>query len=149
MLFGLKNSAQAFQRLMGTLFQVMNCTFVYLDDILVASRNEREHKLHFREVFQRLSSFGLVIRLEKCVFGVNTIDFLGHQVTKFGKIPHPDKVKTTNFPKHKTVRGLQEFLGMINFNHCFIPHATQILHPLHHSMKQNQKLMWTRKMTTV
>ena len=41
--FGLKNAAQAFQRLMDTVFQNVHCVFVYLDDILIASSSEREH----------------------------------------------------------------------------------------------------------
>ena len=48
--FGMKNSAQAFQRLMDQIFKDLLCAFVYLDDILVASRNEEEHRQHLREV---------------------------------------------------------------------------------------------------
>ena len=52
--FGLKNSAQAFQRLMDRVCQDLNFIFVYIDDILVASKNSSDHKLHLRQLFQRL-----------------------------------------------------------------------------------------------
>ena len=52
--FGLKNSAQAFQRLMDTVCQGLDCAFVYMTDILVASRNAKEHKVHLRQLLQHL-----------------------------------------------------------------------------------------------
>ena len=48
--FGMKSSTQAFQRLMDQVFRDLHFAFVYLDDILVASHNEEEHKQHLREV---------------------------------------------------------------------------------------------------
>ena len=52
--FGMKNSAQAFQRLMDQVFKDLRFVFVYLDDILVASRSEEEDRRHLREVLSRL-----------------------------------------------------------------------------------------------
>ena len=76
--FGLKNAAQAFQRLMDTVLQDVNCVFVYLNDILKASSSEEEHMLDLRTICRRLQDFGLVVRLEKCIFGQKSIEFLGH-----------------------------------------------------------------------
>ena len=64
MSFGVKNAAQAFQRLMDTVLQRLDCVFVYLDDILVASASEEEHMREIRIVCGCLSHFGLVARLE-------------------------------------------------------------------------------------
>ncbi|KHJ40019.1 hypothetical protein D918_09946 [Trichuris suis] len=58
--FGLKNAAQAFQRLMDTVCCGLDFTFICLDDILVASRNRQEHLTHLRQLFQRLNAHGLV-----------------------------------------------------------------------------------------
>ena len=52
MLFGLKNAAQAFQRLMDTVCQGLDFTFVYIDDILVASQDVATHKQHLQTLFQ-------------------------------------------------------------------------------------------------
>ena len=82
--FGLKNAAQAFQRLMESVLRGLPFAFVYVDDILIASTNTQTQKDHLRQVFQLLTSNGLVIQKDKCVFGVQEIDFLGHRVTATG-----------------------------------------------------------------
>ncbi|GFR69711.1 Pol polyprotein [Elysia marginata] len=63
------------------------------DDILVASSSEKDHVSDIRKVCSRLQEYGLVVRLEKCLFGQNSIDLLGHQVSQFGSTPLPAKVK--------------------------------------------------------
>ena len=50
--FGLKNAAQAFQHLMDTVCQGLNFAFVYIDDILVASRDMETHMVHLRHLFE-------------------------------------------------------------------------------------------------
>ena len=78
--FGLKSAAQTFQRLMDSVLQDIDSAFVYLDDILIASSTEKEHMDDLKTVFRRLIDHGLVIRLEKCLFGASSLEFLGHQV---------------------------------------------------------------------
>ena len=60
MSFGLKNAVQAFQRLMDTVCQGLEFALVYIDDILVASKDATTHKQHLRLLFQRLQEHGLV-----------------------------------------------------------------------------------------
>ena len=140
--FGLKNSAQAFQRLMDTVCQGLDCVFVYIDDILVASRNAAEHKIHLRQLFQRLQDNDLVINVAKCQFGRTEIDFLGHRITRYGATPLPDKVEAINqFKQPDTVKGLQEFVGMVNFYHRFIPDAAKILQPLSAATATKAKIL--------
>ena len=120
--FGLKSAAQTFQRHMDSVLQDIDSAFVYLDDILIASSTEKEHMDDLKTVFRRLIDHGLVIRLEKCLFGVSSLEFLRHQVSKKGSSPTQAKVKVIQtFPQPSTVKGLQEFLGMINFYHRFFP----------------------------
>jgi len=110
--------------------------FVYLDDVLVASTSRAEHTSHLRMLFDRLSQHGLIIKPAKCQFGLSTIDFLGHRITKDGAIPLPSKVEAvTNVARPLTVKALQEFLGMINFYHRFIPRAAQLMRPLDEALK--------------
>ena len=87
--FGLKNAAQAFQRLMGTVCQGLDFTFVYIDDILVASEDEDTHLDHLHQLFQRLKDYGLVVNVSKCKFGVESLDFLGHHINCDGIVHHP------------------------------------------------------------
>ena len=133
--FGLKNSAQAFQRLMDTACQGLDFTFVYIDDILVASNNIETHK---EQLFQRLQDFGMVINVSKCQFGRESIDrFLGHRINSTGSFPLADKVQAiSEFNQPVTIKGLQEFVGMVNFYRRFIPATAQYL-CLHYLMHWN------------
>jgi hypothetical protein len=78
--FGLKNAGMTFQRLMDRIFFDLPYSFCYLDDLLVASRSEEDHRRQLREVLSRLQQNGLVVNEEKCVFGQPAIEFLGHAV---------------------------------------------------------------------
>merc|ERR1712051_232485 len=151
--FGLKNAAQTFQRLMDTVLQDLDFLFVYLDDILVASRTPEEHKHHLQVLFDRLQDHGLVIKPEKCQFGVPEIDFLGHRVDKNGILPLPEKVKAIQtYPKPVDVKGLERFIGMVNFYHGFIFHAAHALRPLYQALTdakiktKTKTLDWSKEM---
>jgi hypothetical protein len=85
--FGLKNAAQTFQRLMDKLFRHLPFLFMYLDDILIASKDLAEHMRHLRQVFEILQSAGLQINPSKCTCSVSSLTFLGHNVNSSGISP--------------------------------------------------------------
>lgn len=118
MSFGLKNATQTFQRLMDIVLRDLPFLFVYLDDILVASSSKAEHLSHLWTFFKQLKQHGRIINSAKCQFWLDTIDFLGHHITKDGAVPLPSKVEAS---PPLTVKSLQEFLGMVNVYHHFIP----------------------------
>ena len=75
------------------------------------------------------------INLAKCKFGRQDIDFLGHHITKQGVMPLPSKVAAIReFARHSTVKGLQEFIGMVNFYHHVVPAAAGIMQALFHAL---------------
>ena len=101
--FGLKNAAQAFQRLMDLVCQSLDFVFVYLDNILVASTSSQAHLSHLKQLFQRLSEHGLVNNLSKCEFDRSHLDLLGHRIDKTGACPLPDRVDAIQtFPRPST-----------------------------------------------
>ena len=113
--FGLKNSAQAFQRLMDSIFGEIPYVFVYLDDILIASKSRQEHFEHLRQVFALLAENGLVVNGKKCELGADRLEFLGHHVTPSGILPMAERVEPiVNFPEPAKKDELQRFLGMMN-----------------------------------
>ena len=142
--FGLKNAAQAFQRLMDGILRGIPFVFVYLDDILIASRTEQEHAAHLRQVFRLLAENGMVINRKKSVFGVSNLIYLGHRVTTLGILPLESRVEAvSDFPMPTNKAGLQRFLGMINYYHRFIPRLADKLHPLHDATKvKGQTIEW-------
>ena len=143
--FGLKNAAQAFQRLMDGILRGVPFAFVYLDDILVASPTEASHADHLRQVLRLLSDNGLVVNRAKCVFGVEELDYLGHRVTKQGILPLQARVEAVrDYPTPDSKKSLQRFLGMINYYHRFLPSLAHKLHPLHEATKvKGQDIDWT------
>jgi len=144
---GLKNAAQAFQRLMDSVCAGLDFVFVYLDDILIASESEEQHAQHLTQLFDRLEENGLVVKAEKCLLGVTEIDFLGHKVSKDGILPLPAKVRAiSNFPAPKTITALEQFVGMVNFYHVFVPKAAEIMKPLYQALSAKprpKELDWT------
>ena len=71
---------------MDLVLQDLDCVFISLEDILVASSSPAQHLRHLTDVFDRLEQHGLVIHPGKCVFGVTEITFLGHVVNTEGII---------------------------------------------------------------
>lgn len=84
MTFGLCNAAQTFQRFVNTIIQGLDICFAYLDDILIASKNEKEHLEHLRLLLIRLNDYGIVININKCSLGQQEVKFLGYQINKEG-----------------------------------------------------------------
>ncbi|KAK3764292.1 hypothetical protein RRG08_012457 [Elysia crispata] len=109
---------------MDSVLQNVDSALVYLDEILIASSTEKEHLDDLKAVFRRLTDHGLVIRLEKCLFGVSSLKFLAHQVSKKGSSPTQAKVKVIQtFPQPSTVKGLQEFLVSLGIDYTTVARA--------------------------
>ena len=143
--FGLKNAAQTFQRLMDQIFKGLPFVFIYLDDILVASRGRGLHLKHLRVVLELLVQNGLVINLDKCSFALPEIEYLGHKITATGIVPLRRHVESLlQLPPPQDVRSLQRFLGMVNFYRRFLPGIAKILRPLTDALAGNPKsLNWS------
>lgn len=144
--FGLCNAAQTFQRFMDEVCRGLDFVYAYLDDILVASTDEDAHEGHLRRLFHRLAEYGLIVNPSKCELGVPELEFLGHRVNASGLSPLNERTRALQtFPQPTTKRSLQEFLGLINFYHRFIPNCATILHPLYTLLKSREEKIknWT------
>nr|VZI40988.1 unnamed protein product [Spirometra erinaceieuropaei] len=131
MLFGLRNAAQTLQSLIDHVLRGLPPVYAYIVDLLVASRNEEEHKEHLTLVLDRLDKFGVVINPSKCVLGVPSLEFLGHQVDSEGLRTLPSKVDAVRtFPPPTSKRQLQRFLGMVHFYRRFLPNCADLMRPL-------------------
>ncbi len=107
---------------MDKLFRHLPFVFVYIDDILIASKDHTEHMQHLRQVFEILQSAGLQINPAKCTFSVTSLTFLGHNVNSSGISPMEKHVKAlTDFLPPSDLKQLQWFLGLINFYRRFLP----------------------------
>ena len=96
--FSLCNAPATFQRLMQTVLARLEdkSCFVYIDDILVCSHTFEEHLQHLRELLREAQ---LRLKVSKCVFLREQVQYLGHAISKQGIGPDQDKVvKVQNFP---------------------------------------------------
>ncbi|KAL2237838.1 UNVERIFIED_CONTAM: putative enzymatic polyprotein [Sesamum indicum] len=120
---GLANAPQIFQRKMDNLFKdYFEFMFVYIDDILIASKNMKEHIKHLEIFFDACYKEGLVLSEKKATIAVNKIEFLGILIDETG-IELQDHIveKIRNFPDVlKDKKQLQSFLGVVNFAGIFI-----------------------------
>ena len=145
--FGLRNAAQTFQRFIDKVLRGLHFTYAYVDDVLIASAMPEEHLQHLQLVLERLQDYGVIINPQKCTFGAECLDFLGHHIDHRGITPLEDKVQAIrNFPQPPSNRKLCEFIGLVNFYHRFLPHCADLMHPLHallSSTTKTEQLPWT------
>src|SRR5438552_566286 len=154
--FGLTNARATFQTLMNNIFRDLLDVYVivYLDDILIYSKNKVEHEQQLLQVLQRLKDHQLYAKLSKCTFFSNSIEYLGHIADGEGLRPNPQLVQAlTDFPQPKTLKELQSFLGLANYYRKFIANFSRIALPLtdatqNASSSNLQPIEWIDKMQT-
>jgi len=112
----------------------------YIDDILIASPDLETHRLHLRELFQRLQNNRLFINAAKCIFSKKEVDFLGFTINSQDTKPLATRVEAVNnMSKPKDISGLRHFLGIINLYRRFTPNAASIQAPLHEYLTNTKK----------
>ena len=115
----------------------LDSVFCYLDDILVFSKDEIEHRKTIRELFKRLEEAGLTINLKKCQFAKEELVFLGYHFNGEGIRPVNKKLLAiANFPAPSRPKELLGFLGAANYYRSCLPKlnnktAAEIMQPLY------------------
>jgi len=131
--FGLTNAPAAFQRFVNTIFADMLdiCVVMYLDDILIYSKDMEPHQQHIQEVLHCLRLHGLFTKPEKCEFHLDSVEYLGYCLSLEGLTMSPDKIQTiSDWPEPRKVKDIQSFLGFANSYRQFIFSYSDIVVPL-------------------
>ena len=130
------NTGNTFQRVMDQILGDLLYSFMYVDNILVFSKDLPSHVQHLCDVFPLCHAYSLTIGLPRCQFAVKEIEFLGHCLSASGFSPLVKHSATISaFPQPTDITSLQRFPGMINFYRKFLRAAGQVLAPLTDALK--------------
>lgn len=144
--FGVSSAPAIFQRVMESILQGIPGVAVYLDDILVSGKNEKEHLAVVEQVLDRLEEAGLLLNRDKCEFMAKSVAYLGHIVDAQGLHPDPDKVRAINdAPRPHSVSELKSYLGLLAYYSKFLPDLATVLAPLYALLRRDTPWSWTKE----
>ena len=118
MSFGLTNAPTYFMSMMNKVFMEFLDKFgvLFIDDILVYSKNEEEKKEHLRLVLEKLGEHQLYAKFNKCEFWLKEVGFLRHVISGEGIAVDPSKVQSiTEWMAPTSVGEIRSFLGLIGY----------------------------------
>ncbi|XP_015086935.1 uncharacterized protein LOC107030041 [Solanum pennellii] len=146
--FGLINAPAIFCNLMNNvLFDYLDdFVVVYIDDIVIYSLTLEEHVNHLSLVLSQLRKYTLYVKMEKCEFAKQEIQFLGHLVSKNQVRLDPKKVQAIvdwQAPRH--VKDLRSFLGLANYYRKFITGYSKRSAALIELLKKDTKWVWSER----
>ena len=117
---------------------------VYLDDILIYSKNEEEHAEHLRLVLTKLREHRLYAKFSKCEFWLPEVTYLGHVISGKGIAVNPERVQAVlDWTPPETVKQVWSFLGLASYYRRFVENFSRVAKPLTELLKKDKKFEWT------
>ena len=144
--FGLRSNPNAFSRVMHMGFSDMlwKQLILYIDDIIIFSRDLVTHMANLQGFLARCLELHLKINLKKCTFLKTSVIYLGHVVSDVGILPNPAKIEVVkNHPTPRTKKQVQSFMGLINYYRRFIKNIAHLSAPLNGLLKKHARFAWT------
>src|SRR5882762_8822206 len=146
MFFGLMNSPTTFQAMMNELFKELilaGTVFIYMDDILIATRTLEEHCRIVCQVLHILESNRLFLKPEKCEFKKDEVEYLGLRLQAGQLAMDPVKLKgIMDWPIPKKLKDVRAFLGFTGFYRRFICNYSRLTRPLNDLTKKVNPWHW-------
>ena len=146
----LKLSSDIFQIKMDKIFGSITNVFGIADDIIVAgwSDDGSDHDDALTRVLECARKNNVKFNDDKLVFRQKQLPFFGHIIGEDGVSPDPEKVAAINAMKQPSdVKGLQSFLGMVNYLHRYSPRLSELTAPLRDLCKQSSEFVWNDEHT--
>ena len=144
MSFGLTNAPAFFMYLMNSVFmpELDKFVVVFIDDILIYSKNEEEHARHLRIILTQLREHQLYAKFSKCEFWLDRVQFLGHVLTPEGVSVDPSKVQDVlDWKSPRSVHQIRQFLGLAGYYRCFIHDFSKIAQPMTKLLQKEAKFV--------
>ena len=146
--FGVSNAPATFMDLMNRIYHPWLDQFVivFIDDILIYSSSFEDHAKHLERVLDVLRGHQLYAKFSKCNFWLESVNFLGHIISKDGISVDPSKVEAiVNWERPKTVTEISSFLGLAGYYRRFIEGFSTIALPLTKLTRKDVKFIWDEK----
>jgi hypothetical protein len=146
MSFGLTNAPAYFMYLINNIFMEYLDKFVvvFIDDILIFSKNEEEHDEHLHLVLQKLGENQLYAKLNKCKFWLKEVSILGHIISEGGIFVDPSKVKDVlSWNTLQNVSDIRSFLGLAGYYRRLIKEFSKISMPMIELLEKSKTFEWT------
>ncbi|CAH0556831.1 unnamed protein product [Brassicogethes aeneus] len=146
--FGLTNAPATWQRLIDTVLgpDLQPFVMVYLDDVIIVTKDFETHLNILTKVFDRLLEAGLVVSHEKCNFCRPQLKYLGYIVDQSGLHPDPEKVEAIfRIPSPRNIQEIRRFIGTASWYRRFVPNFSTIIAPLSGLTKKNKKWVWSER----
>ncbi|KAH0765914.1 hypothetical protein KY285_001785 [Solanum tuberosum] len=146
MSFDLTNALATFMDLMNRVFKPYLDMFiiVFINDILIYSRNEKDHASHLRIVLQTLKDRELYAKFSKCEFWLKSVTFLGHIVSGDGIRIDTQKIEVVqNWPRTTSPTDIRSFLGLARYYKRFVEGFSSISSPLTKLTQKTVKFQWS------
>ena len=149
--FGLKNAGATYQRAATTLLHDMmhKEVEVYVDDMIVKSKDRPGHNVALRKFFERLRKYNMRLNAAKCAFGVTSGKLLGYVISSRGIEIDPTKIKAIlSMPPSKTEKQIRGFIGPLQYISRFISKLTTVCEPIFKKLKKNAPTLWDEECQT-
>jgi hypothetical protein len=143
---GFKNSSAVFQRYMDTILgaEIGKSCFVYVDDILIFGKDEKEHDEAFKRVVKILIENNIVGNKDKIEYKKTSVIFLGHRLRKNQIEACIDlKQPIEEYPRPHDLESVRKFHGLINYYRKYIPGLSTLIEPILNLTRKNVKFVWT------
>nr|CAN75225.1 hypothetical protein VITISV_035856 [Vitis vinifera] len=139
--FGLSNAPSTFQAIMNSIFRpyLRKFVLVFFDDILIYSPNWNMHIEHVKQAFEILRQHQFFVKISKCAFGQQELEYLGHIVTPQGVQVDQGKIKAMlNWPRPINISELRGFLGLTGYYRKFVRNYDIIARALTNLLKKGK-----------
>nr|GEZ26324.1 putative reverse transcriptase domain-containing protein [Tanacetum cinerariifolium] len=146
--FGLTNVPAVFMDLMNRVCKPYLDRFmiVFIDDILIYSKNRKEHEGHLKLILKLLKEENLYAKFSKCEFWLSKVQFLGHVINSEGIHVDPAKIKAIkDLESPKTPTEIRQFLGLACYYRRFIEGFSKIARPMTKLTQKSVKFDWGEK----